>query len=519
MLREPWDEDEDDAATIAAEGAASASSLRKEERRAEKDAKARAEAEAEAAEHDDTDTNLPLPPLDQISDNEKPESLRELCDRWVFVTGMERFLNRLDPTTQWKAGQFDSEFNYLVKTKSVARQLFAGKHLLRRYRRPIFRPGGAETAGKEYNLYRPSLIVPAEGDTTLWNKHLDFLFRPAERDLVLNWIAWVLQNPDKRPCVALLILGRVTGTGKSFLARVLEQIIGETNTQRPKNSSLKGDFNPWAALCRLAIIEELNQIGKREVTHELRDMITEPTIEVNPKGINPYKIANYIAMIGISNEPDALPIQPGDRRWQVVETHVTQEQKDKVEAEGYFAEIMPKVDRDAPGGIDRKFCAAVAYELLQRDVSAFTPGSAKATDAKSTMIALNESELETWLNNNVGNPPLTRNFVNIQDDVIEAVPPRILAKTYKAESTTVKWLRANLDGVPLKRNINVDGKVCKLWAINDAGREAKAELAKGVPSDCLLMANDRSVGKECADERKEQNRKADGSAAKDFGNE
>ena len=73
-------------------------------------------------------------------------------------------------------------------------------------------------------------------------------------------------------------------------------------------------------------------------------MITEPTIEVNPKGINPYKIQNHVAMFGISNEPDALPIQRGDRRWQVFETPVTQEQKDLAVANGGFAEIMPKVN-------------------------------------------------------------------------------------------------------------------------------------------------------------------------------
>lgn len=450
-------------------------------------------AEAEADEiKSEQDENTALWPLDKLTDTDKPENLQQLCQLWIWVTGMERFLNRLHPGKyQWKAKQFDTNFNYLTpKHPSVAGILFKQKHLLRRYRSPIFTPGDGETDGKLYNIYRPSLIVPKKGDTSLWDGHIEWLFDEETRNRVITWLAWVLQNPNRRPSVALLLLGRITGTGKSFIARVMEQIIGPENTQRPKNSSLRGDFNPWLSLCQLAIIEELSQINRREVVGALRDMITEQTLEVNPKGINPYKIHSHVCMLGISNEPDALPIPPGDRRWEVAETLVTQEQKDQAEADGWFGRIMPLIDEDAPGGIDKDFVAAIAYKLMyETDASSFKPGSATESAAKINMIELGEDELVTWLNENRNNDPLTRQFVNIQDDVVEIIPPSV--KAYKPNATVRKYLKDRLSGIPLGRNFKFDDTVQKLWAINDAGVEAKAELAKHrMRADELLMKRD-----------------------------
>ena len=459
------------------------------------------------------DENLPLPPLDQLIDTYKPEKLQQLCKNWVWVTGMERFLNRLHPTVQWKAKQFDTQFNYLTEKASLSNHLFKSKHNLRRYTSPIFMPGGNEIEGTLYNIYRPSLIVPKQGDTSLWDQHLEWLFPDeAERNELIVWMAWILQNPNLRPCVAVLLLGRITGTGKSFVARVLEQIIGPDNTQRPKNSSLRGDFNTWLALCRLAIIEELNQIGKREVTHELRDMITEPTLEVNTKGITAYKIQNHVCMFGITNEPDALPIQRGDRRWRVFESPVTQEQKDWALNEGnWFKAIMPLVE---PGSVDKDFCAAVAWKLIhETDTSGFKPGDASTSAAKTAMIELGEDDLQTWLDENQNNDPLTRQFVNIQDDIVEVIPPSV--KVWKPNATIRKWLRDHKNAVKLIRDFRFGDKVQKLWAINEAGIEAKAQLAAGVKPDELLTKRD--IIKEVEDDRALRKKKfARRSAADDF---
>lgn len=340
--------------------------------------------------------NLEMDPLDQIDESEKPQNVNVLCNRWIWITGIERFVNRVDPTVAWKVSQFDSEFNYLCGkgASSIGKYLFKRRDILRRFRGPVFIPGAPELNVRNYNLWRPSPIRPKENPEKLklWNDHLAFLYpNQADRDLVLDWLAWVLQHPSEMPKEALLLTG-VFGTGKSLIARVMEQIEGENNTQRPKNSSLKGQFNTWMDKAKLVIVEELLQTGQREIAHELRDVITEPTAEVNTKFIPAYKIASYLAMIAISNEANAFPIAWKDRRWRVVESPITHEQQAAAVAKGYFRKIMPLCDtRKHPPQLDKEFIAAIAWDLLHREtpgVLNWTHGNAPRTTAKDTMIEL-----------------------------------------------------------------------------------------------------------------------------------
>ena len=167
-------------------------------------------------------------------------------------------------------------------------------------------------------MLRPSPIIPVRRDVSLWHAHLSFLFADeTTRNIVLDWMAWVYQNQDKRPGRALLIMGPTQGTGKSLVARIMEGIIGLDNTSRPKASSMTGDFNKWANRCKLCIIEEIKQYTKkdgREFTMRLREVITELlTIEINIKNVSQYQVENYAALMGLSNFPDALQLAEKDR--------------------------------------------------------------------------------------------------------------------------------------------------------------------------------------------------------------
>jgi hypothetical protein len=449
---------------------------------------------------------VPLLPLGSVMqfDHLPAQSITDVCNRWVWVRGMKRFIRRTDPSDKIDVMQFDSEYNmFVVKSPSISKALFKTNRIAR-FARSDFRPGADEFDGEVYNVWRPSPIVPVPGDTSLWNAHINWLIpNETDRNHFLDWLAWVLQNPTKMPGYGLLLVGQQVGTGKSFVARVMEQIIGEVNTQRPKNSSLKGDFNPWIAMCRLCLIEELNQIGKREVAHELRDLITEPTCEVNQKNVNQYTIKNHAAIMSISNYPDALPIDQGDRRWLVVESPLTEADKIAAVEDGHFARLMPIVEPDKP---NIKALAAIAHELMTRDVRHFRQGDAPMTEAKAEMIDLSRNTLETWLADNIGNDPLTRTIVNMRDDIIEAIPDSIRRdkSTTRVEATVRKFCKAKLGAVKLgtyrvgERKGSKTTKVVQLWAMN------------GGPADDDIVARYEA-------ERDAAGSLADREAANDFG--
>ena len=482
-------------------------------------------------DEEEPSTNMPLIPLSEIDESVKPDytihktrkgkawgALNELCNRWVWVVGIKRFVNRRKPTTNWEGSQFDSAYNYLCPkgAASISKYLFKRKDLLRRFDVIAFRPGHPEINGDEYNVWRPSPIMPKPGDTTLWNNHLEYLFPDAnDRNGVLNWMAWIVQNPSLKPNHALLIVGRETGTGKSWVARVMEQIIGENNTQRPKNSSMGGDFNSWLKDCRLCLLEEVMQVGRRENVNAMRDLITEPLVEVNIKGIPAFKIPNYAAMFGITNHTDALPVDDKDRRWFVIET-LAQTLPPNEEI-AYYAPLLAAVPAE-PGmpAADPDMVPAIYHELLTRDIAAFPlttkdregnevkvayDGRSRApwSVAKETMIELSRTDAETWLIENAGSPPLSRNVVTITD-IQDAMPSSIQRVNRLTTSIIPNFLRDRLRGVkhPIQVRLNNNTKV-RVWVLH--GR--------------YDMLKDRLV-EQYESERKAGNKQADTQERSDF---
>lgn len=416
---------------------------------------------------------------------------------WIWVVGMERFI-RLSDGMLWSCKQFDSYYNHLATRSSYSSALFATTDGIRKAERLVYRPGLDVLLddGKSVNLWRPSKVIPKEGSTDIWNEHLNYLFQDeADKERVLNWMAWVYQNQARKPNHGLLLVGRNTGTGKSFVARVLEQLIGPDNTQRPKNSSLKGDFNSWALQCKLCIIEELMQIGRREVANELRDTITESTIEVNVKNISAQKIENYMAMMAITNHRDAMPMDETERRWLVVETFARRKGGD------YYRRLWPVLESlDSLG--------AIAYELQNRKLGDYDASlSPEDTGARNQMIELSRSDVESWLYENAGNPPLSRNLTTIQD-VVNAMPAG-LQRQPRVRSVVQTYFRDKLNGVQLDKQARTsDGSKVRVWALH-----GRAVMLAGM--------SDVQLGNMYAAERNQPggSKSAEEQAVEDFGSD
>jgi len=405
-------------------------------------------------------------------------SIAELCAEWVYVTGVKRFVRQSDGM-MYDREQFDAAFNYLTDAASLSKRLFKDSQgLLKKFERIAFAPGKPEIYGETYNTWRASAVKPVAGDTAAWDAHLEWLFADsAQRNYLLDWLAWTYQNPTRRPGYALLLLGETQGTGKSIVARVMEYLIGGTNTQRPKNSSLKGAFNSYAFKVRLVLIEELMQIGRREVANELRDLINEPSIAINIKNVPQFTAENFAALLAVSNNPDALPMVKHDRRWLVVESRVTQAQKERAVEDGYFQADKNPLLAALDDGEASPLLAAIAASLSVRDVSAFRPGEAPMTSAKRTMIELSATACEDWLERNRIELS-ARTIVNVHDDIVTRA---VIETSDRPASVTVsvrKWLKQEvgvfaLGDVRVKDRGAKQSRVVKLLALGDFAAEVE----------------------------------------------
>jgi hypothetical protein len=462
---------------------------------------AKAENEkAERAAARKREAKKPTPPPNRA------RSKGQVLEQFVWIIYMKRFVNILDPVGKnerdiWDTKQFDSEFNkvwfpapkkgsasdFLLRTKVGGPQTFY---------RVAFKPGQDQTleSGMTFNMYRQPDIVPDEGDIEWWNGHLEYLF-PDEvyRNHLLNWMAWLLQNLDKKPKHALIIQGEVNGTGKSFIGKVLARILHEANVSVVPQNGLSGRFNSWALQCKLILIEELRAADKRAVKEALHDIITEDRINIEKKGVDQMMIDNCFGVMAFTNDDAALDLDNTDRRYLVIRTDRTEAEARARSDSGYFERLFAKLD-------DPAAMAAVAYSLMTRDLQGYSGQQpAPMTAAKAAMKVSSQSDLEHWLDDHRAQWPLSGRVVSIED-VITALPKRLETRGYKLHGTIKKYLVDQLRGRDIGTCTTPSGKRVRLYAINGsaailspqprsvAGKlyeEDKAKADKGQPIDDL----------------------------------
>ena len=279
----------------------------------------------------------------------------------------------------------------------------------------IFWPGAGQTVmfeGKRmFNSYRKNGVKPCKGfgleeggvdgvvDTeglevvAMFLKHLEHLIdNEVEREIVLHWMIFVVQNPGKRLNWSLILQG-TQGSGKSYIGNVMALLLG-SNVQSLDTATISGRFTSWATGAILNIVEEIRISGTNRwaIMDRIKPYITNDQILCEKKGRDVLTLPNFTSYLLLTNHKDAVPLDDEDRRYCVVYSRLqTSEQlheyfggADKVEE--YFDRLFT-MTRARPDAIARYF---IDYKLP----SSFKPfGRAPKTEAKSQMIDLAVSEV------------------------------------------------------------------------------------------------------------------------------
>ena len=254
--------------------------------------------------------------------------------------------------------------------------------------------------GMQYiNTYKPSGILPCadltdEGRQTIgaFLTHLEnTIEHEKERQIVLDFMTYVYQNPGKRVGWALLLKG-IEGNGKSYFAKVMEYLMGE-NVGSLSTDAFDTHFNGWAQGRRLIFIEEVRVSGtnKYKILDRMKPMISNSVISVESKGKDPRTVPNFTSYMMFTNHDDAIPVTTGSRRYCVIFTRHTCEDDlnaqhgGKDGAKRYFDTLFDLTDRNAD---------ALARFFADRDVSEdFSPsGRAPLTDGFKLMLEANVSD-------------------------------------------------------------------------------------------------------------------------------
>ena len=158
------------------------------------------------------------------------------------------------------------------------------------------------------------------------------------------------------------------GVGKGVLAREFGRLFGSHYRHISQAGHLTGHFNAHLQQCSVLFADEAFFAGDRSHESILKALITEETLIIEPKGVDPFPVRNCLHLIMSSNSDWVIPAGADARRYFVVAVADHHKQD-----HAYFAAITKEMDS---GGRE-----ALLEQLLRRDLSTFNVRDVPQTEA------------------------------------------------------------------------------------------------------------------------------------------
>lgn len=216
-----------------------------------------------------------------------------------------------------------------------------------------------------YNLWTGFELEPQKGD---WSQFRRLLLEglcdnnEAYLDFFLNWCAYKYQNLGGPVGVAVVIRGK-KGVGKSTIWEVFSAPFGSAALATARSEDVFGSHNSLMlnkiALC----LEEAFWSGNHSVGSQLKHIVTNPKLTVNPKFLPQLTVRNNLANMILTNEGWSVPATEDERRY------FCMMMSDVFKKDHTFWESIYDKNRSVKGEIKRAFF----YDMLHRDISSFNP--------------------------------------------------------------------------------------------------------------------------------------------------
>ncbi len=253
----------------------------------------------------------------------------------------------------------DPRYNGEVDVKPVAGE-FMG--LAKRYDGLIFAPGKNPVVDGCLNLWQGFGVKAKAGEWPLMRRHIEEVLANGEQavaEYILRWAAWSVQNPGEQAEVALAFVGG-RGTGKGVFGRAMVQIFGTYGLHIAQSKHLVGAFNKHFLHCALLFADEAFWAGDKQGEGALKAVITEPTLTIEPKGVDAFTAKNCLHVIMASNEEWIVPAGADERRFAAFRVSDAR-RGDKA----YFDALYSELEN---GGL-----AAMLHDLLAMDLGGWHP--------------------------------------------------------------------------------------------------------------------------------------------------
>ena len=326
----------------------------------------------------------------------------KIIDKSIFVKETENdtiIMSRTQISTSYEHLTYESvklKEDTLEKTKQIfIRDWLLGYEDQRVYQDLGIYPNNNLCPNDHYNIWKPFAM----------QKVTDYIEKPIERDIILNhirilcdndeevynyickWIGQMVQYPEVKPGVCLTIISK-EGAGKGSLLQLLSLMMGTQKVFETTSPSrdVWGAFNSAMANSFLINLNELSKIETIQSQGKIKGLITDPSLTINNKGVNQFRITSYHRFIITTNNEDPIATKHDDRRNLIIRAS-----DEKIGDKDYFT-LLHKY-------IDDKDVVKTCFEYFMNipDLNMFHTIPVPQTDYQNDMKEISMSPIERWL--------------------------------------------------------------------------------------------------------------------------
>jgi hypothetical protein len=249
----------------------------------------------------------------------------------------------------------------------------------------VFAPGG--TPEGALNLWRGWAVAPdTAGSCDLFLEHVRQVVCRGNLDhaaYVFGWMAHLVQKPDEKPGVALILRG-LKGTGKDTIGEYLAAMIGRRHVPTVSDPRhITGNFNRHLESALLLHVQEGIWAGSHQAESQLKYLVTSETVQIERKGIDSLSLDSFMRILITSNADWTVPASFDERRWAVFDV------SDKhADDHVYFSPLRAERENGGP--------AALLAWLQAYDLANFNVRAAPQTNALVGQKLASLRGMEKW---------------------------------------------------------------------------------------------------------------------------
>lgn len=277
-----------------------------------------------------------------------------------------------------------------VKQKPLFKAWMESKNR-RQYRGVEFAPQGAPKG--YYNLWRGFKFANSEMSISeaterckLFRSHVNEVICDGDAEhqrYMWAWLAHMIQNPEDKPGVAVVLRGE-EGTGKGSFVSPFMSMLGKHGLSVANRQHYFSNFNGATEGKVLIYLDEAVWAGSKQDESILKSQITERTQVIERKGFESYSVHSCSRFIMSSNEDWVIPAGKDARRFFVLDVS----SKHKQDTKGYFKRLNEEFEN---GGDE-----ALYVYLKNYDFSNVNIREAPQTSALIEQKILSLNSVQKW---------------------------------------------------------------------------------------------------------------------------